>query len=260
MTERRQVWATGVCQSRLFTKYARMLPRRSISALSGTALMPHDAVILPMFSSPGGGSSSTLNGVPLGNAWRNAALTFSIAGLPSGTACGTSASSTAVSASAQAWSDASAITTKSSLAISLAIVLSFGFSVLHTPHHDAQKLSSTTLPRKSESLTYLPVMSCAVKSGAGTGSAHGAPPGHSAGTSSVSALSPRHAAWNSRAAAVGTIHRNTASTATPMIATVPPTSITRGSITMPRARAAAGSVAGFATTFATGSSLGVVDV
>src|SRR4029079_16794835 len=107
----------------------------------------HAAVILPMFSSPGGGSSSTLNGVPLGSAWRNAALTFSIVGLPSGTDCGAIDSSTAVSASAHAWSDASAITTKSSLAISAAIALSAGFSVLQTPHHDAQKLSSTTLPR-----------------------------------------------------------------------------------------------------------------
>ena len=31
-----------------------------------------------------------------------------------------------------------------------------GFSVLQTPHHEAQKFTNTTLPRKSESRTSLP--------------------------------------------------------------------------------------------------------
>ena len=36
------------------------------------------------------------------------------------------------------------------------MLASAGFSLLQTPHHDAQKFTSTTLPRKSESLTGLP--------------------------------------------------------------------------------------------------------
>ena len=72
-----------------------------MSALSGTALMPHDAVILPMFSSPAGGSSSTLNGVPLGSALRYASAIWSRVRRPAGSAPGASVSSTAVIASPQ---------------------------------------------------------------------------------------------------------------------------------------------------------------
>src|SRR5690606_8262025 len=67
-TDRRQVSATLDDQSRLFTKYARIRPSRSISALSGTALMPHDRVIAPMLPPSFGGSMNTLNEIPLGSA------------------------------------------------------------------------------------------------------------------------------------------------------------------------------------------------
>ena len=80
ITERRQVSATDDDQSRLFAKYARRLPLRSISADSGTAVMPHAAAILPMLLSPDGGSSRTLNGVPLGSAAPYAAIAASSLG------------------------------------------------------------------------------------------------------------------------------------------------------------------------------------
>src|SRR5580704_9551814 len=41
-----------------------------------------------------------------------------------------------------------------------------GISTLHGPHQVAQKLSSTTLPLRSESLTFAPVASLSAKSGA----------------------------------------------------------------------------------------------
>src|SRR6187402_2335239 len=40
----------------------------------------------------------------------------------------------------------------------------FGFSIRHGPHHDAQKSSSTYLPRKSESFTTFPSTSGSEKS------------------------------------------------------------------------------------------------
>src|SRR5580692_11360358 len=44
--------------------------------------------------------------------------------------------------------------------------MNHGISILHGPHHVAQKFSRTTLPLESESLTEAPLASVRVKSGA----------------------------------------------------------------------------------------------